>query len=125
MRLNLMTVLKYKIGHALCALFLFACTSTKKGVETIPSESVVQEKASWIKATGKVSDMYVANGCSFVIISIRKKEKDTLVLIPSSPIAGFEKNNLSIKFSYRTLKTHTKKGCGPGISVQIMEIKKQ
>ena len=119
-----MTLLKQSIYFVACCLFLVHCASIKHSNVSLPTENTTQDKASWIKATGKVSDIYAANGCSFVILNIRKKEKDTLILIPSSPIIGFEKNNLPIKFSYRILKTHTKKGCGTFIPVQIMEIKK-
>jgi hypothetical protein len=121
----IVALLKHSICYVVCILFIVNCASTTKHTNTVPSENTIREQQSWIKATGKVSDMYTANGCGYVIINIRKKEKDTLILIPSSPITGFEKNNLLIKFSYRILKTHTKKGCGPGIPVQIIELKHQ
>ncbi len=83
------------------------------------------DSEKYIVGTGKVSNMYKSTGCGYVIVSIRKKEKDTLILIPSIPIIGFEKNNLAVNITYRHLKTHSKKGCGQGIPVQIISIKKK
>jgi hypothetical protein len=118
-------IILFKSCFLFLTLVLFLDTSTKINSGTSLPGNTNQYKSGWMKATGNVSDMYVAHGCGFVIISIRKKEKDTLILIPKSPIIGFEKNNLAIKFSYRILKTHSKKGCGPGIPVQIMALEKK
>ncbi len=74
---------------------------------------------------GKVSHMYMATGCGPVIVCPRPAEKDTLVLIPVNALNEFDKDQLSVHVTYHPLKVHAKKGCGPGIPVQVISIRKK
>lgn len=78
-----------------------------------------------ITITGKVSHMYVATGCGPVIVCPRQAEKDTLVLIPVNALNEFDHDQLSVHLTYHPLKIHAKKGCGPGIPVQVISIRKK
>lgn len=119
-----MTLFKKNLAFCTIILFLLACGVNKTNTAAKNIEEKDQE-ANWIKAVGKVSHMYTSNGCGPVIINVRKSEKDTLILIPVSSINEFDIDNLKIKFTYRILKIHSKKGCGPGIPIQIKIIEKK
>ncbi len=116
--------IKFQIRLLVISNLLFVSCKSKQSNSTQITEKSdkTSQSANSVKAIGMVSHQYNSSGCGTIILCKREIEKDTLFLIPMTPLGEYDKDGLEIFFNYRILRIHNPKGC-KGTPVQVSNIK--
>ena len=107
----------------LITLFFFTFCKTKKEATESTRPLTIEEKnaAANQKTQGTVSHKYAA--CGTVVIV--KSAGTELILVPFPKISSdFDKEGLTIKFTYRKLRMPVPNGCESGTMSELKDIEK-
>jgi hypothetical protein len=73
--------------------------------------------------SGMVSHRFIPFGCTSVIVSYDKVDKDTVIYVPKNLPEALDKEGQAVQFNFQPLKIRQARGCRNGLPVRLTEIK--